>query len=129
MDLLPTRDGNSATAPKVYFLGHTELASVLDLEALSCKILCTHFQTNGVWQTNDAVQQALRHLWQGHEAQHSTSEQIVDWLNELKQRAEALALPLPSGGQPLIHREHLKKAFQAVVYHYIAEVKVAKRLV
>ena len=110
------------------FLGHTELASVSDLETLSCKILCTHFQTNGVWQKNDAVQQALRHLWQGHEVQHSTPEKVANWLNELRQRAETLALPLPPAGQPLIQREHLKKALQAVVYHYIAEVKIAKKL-
>jgi len=128
MELLPTRDGNSATAPKMYYLGHTDLASVLDLETLSCKILCTHFQTSGVWQKNDAVQQALRQLWQGYEAQHATPENVADWLDELKQHAEALALPLPSAGQPLIHREHLQKALQAVVYHYIAEVKVAKKL-
>ena len=115
-------------APKVYYLGHTELASVLDLEALSCKILCTHFQAASVWQKNDAVQQALRDLWQGYEAQHSTPEKIADWLNALRQRAETLALPLPPAGQPLIHREHVKKALQAVVYHYIAEVKVAKGL-
>lgn len=128
LDLLPTRDGNSAIAPKVYYLGHTELASVLDLETLSCKILCTHFQTNGVWQKNDAVQQALRQLWQGYEAQHSTPEKIADWLQDLRQHTEALTLPLPPAGQPLIHREHLKKAFQAIVYHYIAEVKIAKKL-
>jgi hypothetical protein len=34
MELLPTRQGDSATAPKVYYLGHSELGSMLDVEAL-----------------------------------------------------------------------------------------------
>jgi hypothetical protein len=59
---------------------------------------------------------------------HSVPEKIATWLNELRQCADALALSLPSGGQPLIQLEHLKKALQAVVYQYIAEVQVVKRL-
>ena len=31
----------------VYYLGHTELASVVD--ALSCNLLCCYFQVSGVW--------------------------------------------------------------------------------
>lgn len=68
----PRTDENDVV--RLRHLGHTELASVLDLETFSCKILCTHLQADSVWQTNDAVQQALRHLWQGREAQYSVPE-------------------------------------------------------
>jgi hypothetical protein len=43
MELLTKRQVGSATASKVYYLGHAELASVLDIDALSCRLLCTHY--------------------------------------------------------------------------------------
>ena len=63
LDLLPKRHGGSTTAPKVYYLGHTELASVSEIDALSCRFLSTRCQVDGVWQKYDRLHQALRELW------------------------------------------------------------------
>jgi hypothetical protein len=129
MSLIPKRAGVSATAGEVYYLGHTELANVRDIDTLSFKILCTHFRDNaGVWHPNGAVHQELRKLWRDHETQMSNSPNLTGWLADLQQRADQLQLPVLSGHQSLIHREHLKKAIQAVVYNYIEEVKAAKQL-
>ncbi len=128
MDLLPKRQGGSATALQVYYLGHTELASVLDIDALSCRLLCTHYQADGVWQRNEALHQALRELWRTHEADQAAPGKIEAWLAQMKHRADGLNLPMPPAGQVVIHREHLRKAFQAAVYQYMAEVKRARGL-
>ncbi|MBI3951220.1 MAG: hypothetical protein HY314_12285 [Acidobacteria bacterium] len=129
MGLIPTRERASATAGKVYYLGHTELANVRDIDTLSFKILCTHFlDPTGVWHKNDVVYQELRKLWRDHEAQNVNATNIADWLVDMKQRADQLQFPVLPDHAPLIHREHLKKALQAVVYNYIEEVKAAKQL-
>jgi len=128
MGLLPTRQKGGATAPQVYYLGHTELASVSDVDALSCRLLSTHYQVDGVWQRNEALHQALRQLWRTHEAEKATPEKLEAWLAQLQQCADSLDLPAPPAGQALIHREHLRKALQAAVYQYMAEVKRARGL-
>jgi hypothetical protein len=129
MDLIPKRNGASATAPDIYCLGHIQLGSVLDIDALSFNILRTHLQVaGGIWQANDVAQRELKRIWRDHEAANSDPTKMSVLLTQLKARAETISFPSMQGKQPIIHHAHLKAAFQGAVYGFIDEVRVARQL-
>jgi hypothetical protein len=131
MDIIPRKTPTSATATttEIYCLGPTDLPSVLDIDSLSVRILDAYYKDqHGVWHRNDSVQQCLRQVWNEYENKNMDPGKVNGWLDTLETRAGALTFPNVPGQRAVIHRDHLKKAFQAVVREYIRQVKTAKGL-
>jgi hypothetical protein len=128
LGLIPLKDGEERTAPKLYYFdfsqGQITLAEEWDIYSLFHTVNAPEVKMNKTWRSNKDVREKIIALWKEKEDSHAKSKTLAQLATSLENSVSALTFPEPPVGKTdelgQIGRDHLKLVMKAMVLEYKA---------